>query len=70
MFNELAVDECMRKLVEHDNLAALTIDLVIDELLLLHHLTRIGDTIKKKVAKERENRLVLNGFGTTPSIAR
>ena len=57
-------------LVEYDKQVALTIDPIIKELILFHHLTKIRKCFKKKSAKKNKKLVALSGFGDQASIVR
>ena len=59
----------MQNLVENNNLIALTLDPIADNLTLLHHVTKIGKSSKKKSTKKTEKVAALNGFGSVASIS-
>ena len=40
-------------------------DAISDDLVLLHHVTRIGHIVKKKATKKNEKIVVLHGFGAS-----
>ena len=62
--------DCIRNLVEDNNLVAMTIDPITEEIILFHHFTRIRKLLKKKTAKANEKVVALNGFGHLASIVR
>ena len=58
-------DEAVRNLQTQDSLSALLVDDTSGDLLLVHHVTKIGKSLKKKGAKKKEKLVGLNGTGTT-----
>ena len=65
-----AVEECIRDVLTEPNLVALTAYNVPDEIILVHHLTRIRKTLKKNAIQKNEKIVSLNGFGPLTLAAR
>ena len=63
-------DLVISNLVEHNSQVALTIDPITGELIVFHHLTKIGKCLKKKSAKKNEKLVALNGFGDRATVVR
>ena len=61
-------DECMRNVSEFPDLVALTVDQSTDELVMIHHNTKVGKSLKK--SKKAEKVVALHGFGSPASILR
>ena len=60
------VDACATNIIQNNNLVVLTLDPVTNELIMVHHFTQIGGSLRMK-----ESKLVaLNGFGPLASIVR
>ena len=64
-----SAEGCISNLIEHNNVVALTIDPITEELILFHHITRIGKSLKKK-AKKNEKVVALSGFAPQASVVR
>ena len=61
-------DECMRNVSEFPDLVALTVDQSTDELVMMHHISKVGKSLKK--SKKAEKVATLHGFGFLASILR
>ena len=68
ILNHSSSNEYMRNLVEENNLVTMKIDSITGNPLLFYHLTRIGNTLKKKSAKMIEKVIALNSFGASASV--
>ena len=66
LMNHDSVDALTTNIIQNNNLVMLTIDGMDQELMMLHHFTQIGGSLRMK-----EPRLVaLNGFGAVASVVR
>ena len=54
LLDQSAPEACIKELEANSNLVALTLDTITDDLVLLHHVTRIGRVMKKKATKKNE----------------
>ena len=63
--DQSASEACIKELEANPKLVALTLDPIADDLVLLHHVTRIGRIMKKKATKKNEKVVALHGFGNT-----
>ena len=70
LLDESKAEDCMRNLQDHKDLAALIVDNVSGELLLVHHISRIGQSLKKKTSNNTEKVVALSGSGTSASPIR
>jgi len=64
----LALEECMRNLMEFPELAALTIDQSTDDLVMIHHISKVGKSLKK--SKNSEKVVALHGLVSPAAILR
>ena len=55
-------EDCMSNLLEFDSLSALTIYLSTDELVIIHHISKVSRFLKK--SKKSEKIVVLCGMGS------
>ena len=61
-------EDCMLNLSEFNNLAALTIDQSTDELVIMHHISKVGKSLKK--SKKPEKIVALRGMGSIVHVVR
>ena len=70
LLDEPEPKDCASNLQEQDSLAAFIVDEVSGDLILIHHITRIGKSLKKKSTKSKEKIVTLSGLGSTASPIR
>ena len=63
-------EDCARNIQEQNSLAALIVDNMSGDLLLVHHMTKLRKSLKKKTAKQKEKLVALSGTGTLASPLR
>ena len=61
-------EDCTTSLLEFDNLEALTTDQSTDELVAMHHVSKIGKSLKK--SKKAEKVVALSRMGSTAHATR
>ena len=62
----LDLDECMRNVSEFPDLVALAVNQSTDELVMIHHISKVGKALKK--SKKAEKVTAYYGFGSLVSI--
>ena len=60
-------DLCVSNLVEYNKLVAITLDPVIEEIVLFHYLTKVGKSSKKKLAKKNKKVVALSCYSLSVS---
>ena len=60
----------MQNLVNNSNLVTLIVYLIADELVLIHHIVKIGIQLKKNSKKKSTKVVGLHGIGPVVSVAR
>ena len=68
IFFKSIFEDHARNLLSERTLSVTTFDTVTDELLLMHHLTRIGKALNNKATKKNGNVAVLHGLGPRPLL--